>query len=53
MKIREMLVNYKDLRMKIEKMEKKYDENFKAVFEAIKQLIAQEQKPRKIIGFHY
>jgi len=28
-------------------MEKKYDENFKIVFEAIKQLIEVEDKPKK------
>jgi len=32
-------------------MEKKYDENFKIVFEAIKQLLETEEKPKKQIGF--
>ena len=32
-------------------MEKKYDENFQIVFEAIKQLLSEEDKPKKKIGF--
>jgi hypothetical protein len=37
---------------KIDSLEKKYDEQFEVVFAAIKQLIAQEEKPRGQIGFH-
>jgi hypothetical protein len=50
-KIREMLVSNKDLREKIEKLEKKYDGQFRAVFDAIARLLAEEVKPRKEIGF--
>ena len=32
-------------------MEKKYDEQFQIVFEAIKQLLTEEDKPKKKIGF--
>ena len=32
-------------------MEKKYDENFRIVFEAIRQLLETEEKPKKKIGF--
>lgn len=49
--LREMLMNYKELKEKIEKMEGKYDKQFRAVFDAIKQLIIQEEQPRKEIGF--
>ena len=31
-------------------MEKKYDQQFQIVFEAIKQLIAEDKKPKKKIG---
>jgi len=34
--LRQMLSTHKDLKRKIESMEKKYDENFKIVFQAIK-----------------
>jgi len=50
-KIREMLATHKDLKQKIEDMEKKYDYQFRVVFDAIKQLMEPPQKPRKRIGF--
>ena len=49
--LRKMLSTHKDLKRKIESMEKKYDENFQIVFEAIKQLIETDEKPKKKIGF--
>jgi len=50
-RLREMLAGHKDLRQKIEAMEEKYDEQFRVVFEAIKQLISEEKIPKKKIGF--
>jgi hypothetical protein len=32
-------------------MERKYDENFKIVFKAIKQMLETDEKPKKKIGF--
>jgi len=49
--LRKMLSTHKDLKRKIESMEKKYDEQFQIVFEAIKQLIETDEKPKKKIGF--
>ena len=49
--LRQMLSTHKDLKRKIESMEKKYDEQFQIVFEAIKQLIETDEKPKKKIGF--
>ena len=49
--IRQMLSTHEDLKRKIEQMESKYDEQFKTVFEAIKQLIDIEIKPGRKIGF--
>jgi len=46
-KLRQMLSTHVELKAKIEAMEKKYDQNFKIVFEAIKQLIETEDKPKK------
>ena len=51
-KMKEMLLDYKELQKKIEHIEKKYDEQFRIVFDTIKQLIIEEQKPKKTIGFH-
>jgi len=47
-KIRQMLSTHEDLKKKIESMEKKYDNNFRIVFEAIKQLIETDSMPKKI-----
>lgn len=49
--LRDMLSTHKDLRRKIEAMEKKYDHQFKVVFDTIKQLIEPPPKPGKRIGF--
>lgn len=50
-KLREILSTNVDLRNKIEAMERKYDNNFKAVFKAIAKLIKEDAKPTKKIGF--
>jgi len=49
--LRKMLSTHEDLKRKIESMEKKYDEQFQIVFEAIKQLLSEEDKPKKKIGY--
>ena len=51
-KLREMVESHKDLKRKIEDMEKKYDTQFQIVFEAIKKLIEPEVKPKRKIGFY-
>lgn len=50
-KIREMITTHKELRQKIEEMEKKYDYQFKVVFDTIKQLIEPPQEPKRKMGF--
>lgn len=49
-KLRELLNTHADLKRKLEDMEKKYDYQFKVVFDAIKSLIADPPPVRKI-GF--
>ena len=50
--LRRMLLTNRDLKRKIEEMEKKYDKQFAVVFQAIKQLLEPDtKKDRKIIGF--
>ncbi len=51
-KLRKMIESNEDLRRKIEEMEKKYDTQFKVVFEAMKYLIEPEVKPKRKIGFY-
>jgi len=46
-----MLATHKDLKRKIEIMEQKYDEQFRIVFEAISQLIEENERPGKKIGY--
>ena len=51
-KLREILATHQDLARKIEVLEKKYDGQFKIVFQAIRRLMTEEQKPKTPIGFH-
>lgn len=51
-RMRELLSSHEDIRRKIESMERRYDRQFKAVFDAIKQLLVQEEEPKRIIGFN-
>ncbi len=49
--LREMMSTHKDLARKLSDLEKKYDGQFQIVFEAIRQILEVEQKPKKRIGF--
>jgi len=51
-KLREMLANNKYLREKIEKLEKKYDNQFNIVFKLIKDLLDEDKEPKPRIGFN-
>lgn len=46
-----MLISYAELSRKLTKIEKKYDKQFTAVFEAVKQLMAPPKSSQKHIGF--
>ena len=50
-KLREMLSTHRELARKLELMEQKYDVQFKAVFDAIRELMKPPDKPRQRIGF--
>ena len=52
-KLRELVAEHKDLRLKIEEIEKKYDKQFQLVFNAIRELLGPPPtKPKRPIGFH-
>ena len=51
-KLREILGSNELLRRKIESMERKYDEQFQAVFEVLNEMLAEPEKPKKPFGFH-
>jgi hypothetical protein len=50
-KLRQMYISNKDLKRKLAAMERKYDEQFQIVFEAIKQLIEEDEQPKRKIGY--
>jgi hypothetical protein len=50
-RMRELISQNKELKKKLDKMESKYDQQFKVVFNAIRQLIEKKNEPRNIIGF--
>lgn len=50
-RLRQILATHKDLAQKLEELEKKYDEQFKAVFDAIRQLMTPPTVERRKIGF--
>lgn len=51
-RLREMIASHKDLARRLAELEKKYDSQFKVVFDAIRQLM-EPAKPRpRRIGFH-
>jgi hypothetical protein len=50
--LRRLMDSNRDLARKIEGLEKKYDEQFAVVFEAIKELITPPSPTKKQIGFH-
>ena len=49
--LRQLLAEKSGLLKKVEALEKRYDARFKVIFEAIRQLMEPEAKPKKKIGF--
>ena len=53
-KLREIISTHKELAQKLKELELKietHDENIAAIFEAINQLLAHEEKPKRKVGF--
>ncbi len=51
LRLRRMLQDHADLARKLAELEKKYDAQFKVVFDAIRQLMTPPKMPRRRIGF--
>jgi len=51
-RLRQMLASNAELARKLEALEKKYDRQFKVVFDAIRQLMSPPARPKREIGFH-
>ena len=51
-RLREMLASHKELARRLDELEKKYDSQFRVVFDAIRELMAPPPpRPRRRIGF--
>ena len=50
-KLREMIASNKELTKRLDELEKKYDLQFKVVFDAIRELMAPPEPKKKKIGF--
>lgn len=50
-RLRQILASHKDLARKLEELEKRYDTQFRVVFDAIRQLMAPPKAKRRRIGF--
>jgi phage regulator Rha-like protein len=51
-RLRQILASNAELARKLDAMEKKYDRQFKVVFDAIRQLMSPPEPKRREIGFH-
>ena len=51
-RLREIINSHKKIADKIKSLEKKYDAQFQVVFEAIRRLMVEDEKPKGRIGFH-
>jgi len=49
--LRKMIASHGDLSRRLDNLEKKYDIQFRAVFDAIRKILKAEEKPGKKIGF--
>ena len=49
--LRRMLASHADLVRKLDSLEKKYDAQFRIVFDAIREMMIPPAKPRRKIGF--
>ena len=50
-RLRQMISEHRDLARRLDELESRYDDHFKVVFDAIRSLIAVDEKPRKRVGF--
>jgi hypothetical protein len=50
--LRQMLSSHADLARKLATLEGKYDKQFRAVFDALREMRSEKKKPKREIGFH-
>ncbi|MFL6228759.1 MAG: ORF6N domain-containing protein [Pyrinomonadaceae bacterium] len=49
--LRRMMLSNEELNRRVTALERKYDENFKVVFDALRRLLVAPERPRRRIGF--
>ena len=50
-RLREILATHDELRLKLEDLERRYSQDYKVVFDTLRQLMAVEAEPKPEIGF--
>lgn len=50
-KLRELLADHESLRLKLEDLERRYDSQFKIVFDALRRMFTEEDEQKPEIGF--
>ena len=50
--LRQLLATHADLSRKLAAIEGKYDQQFRVVFDAIRELMSEKKSPKREIGFH-
>ena len=50
-RLREMLASHRDLARRLDELEQRYDEEFRAVFDAIRQLMSSQTQSARRLGF--
>lgn len=50
-KLREMIISNKELRQRLEEMERKYDTKFQVIFTALRKILEPKEEPQHQIGF--
>ena len=50
-RLRQLLTSHGELSQRLDELEQKYDQQFRAVFDAIRQLMTPPQAPRRRLGF--
>jgi hypothetical protein len=50
-RLRQLIATHKDLARKLDALEKKYDSQFRVVFDAIRQLMAPPEPKKRKMGF--
>lgn len=50
--LRHILSSHRELARKLDELENKYDAQFRVVFDAIRRLMREDERPKSKIGFH-